>query len=183
MSTTFHPSVARRIGSREFKYIMNAYGFNVVLRKRVPIVENPVACTCITEDDIFNQIRPDCPLCGGTGIIDGESFRDYTIKIILQPVSTVGMTGSEMTYSYPTKMERVHEIAFVKGTVPVDLGDYIIDTYTPPEGGSRTIEYDVFDKEIWRVGVGNNRRRNIVYQRLKIRKAEYTKTISTMQRY
>lgn len=172
-----------RVDDRQFRFILNQYGFHVVLRKRTPIVDNPTVCPCIADDDIFNQIQPDCILCGGTGILGGESLRDQTIKVLMQPQNSMGMMGIEMTYTFPTKMERVQEKCYVAGTVPVDLGDFIIDTYDSPGVGERTMEYEVFDKEIWRLGVGPNRKRRVIYQKLQVRKAEYAKTVKILENY
>ncbi|RLI54732.1 MAG: hypothetical protein DRP09_12170 [Candidatus Thorarchaeota archaeon] len=172
-----------RIDDRQFKLILNNYGFNVILRKRVPIATNPVPCPCVAEDDIFNRINPDCPLCGGTGILGGDALRDQTIKILMQPSNSMGMMGVEVTYTYATKMERVQETCYVAGDIPVDLGDFIIDTYDAPEGGTTVVEYEVFDKEIWRVGLGPNRKRRVIYQKIQIRKTEYAKTVSTEESY
>lgn len=171
------------INDRQFRLLVNKYGFDVILRKRTPIVDNPTVCPCIADDDIFHQIQPDCLLCGGTGIIGGESLRDQTIKMIMQPVNSMGMMGVEMTYTYATKMERVQETCYVRGDIPIDLGDFIIDTYDAPEGGTTTLEYEVFDKEIWRLGVGPNRKRKVIYQKVQLRKVEYAKTITTMENY
>jgi len=95
----------------------------------------------------------------------------------------MGMMGVEMTYTFATKMERVQENCYVSGDVNVDLGDFIIDTYDAPEGGTSTIEYEVFDKEIWRLGLGPNRKRRVIFQKLQVRKVEYAKTIETMESY
>lgn len=173
----------QNISDRQFRLILNQYGFHILLRKRHPIVENPIVCPCIADDDIFNQIQPDCILCGGTGVIGGEDLRDYTIKTIMQPQNSMGMMGVEMTYTFATKMERVQENCYVAGTVPVDLGDFLIDTYDVPEGGTRTLEYEVFDKEIWRIGTGPNRKRRVIFQKLQIRKVEYAKTTQTVESY
>lgn len=171
------------ISDRQFRFILNQYGFHVILRKRTPIVENPTVCPCIADDDIFNQIQPNCNLCGGTGIIGGEDLRDQTIKLIMQPQNTMGLMGIELTYTFATKMERIQENCYVAGDVPVDLGDFIIDTYDAPEGGTTTLEYEVFDKEIWRLGTGTNRKRTIIFQKLQIRKVEYAKTTQTVENY
>jgi len=171
-----------RINDIQFRNILNQYGFYVTLRKRTPIVDNPTVCPCVANDDVFHQIDPDCPLCGGTGIIGGESFRDYRIKMILQPRKSMGMYGSEGTYTYASKMERVQHICYVAGDVPVDIGDFIIDTYKTSHG-ERTIEYEVFDKEIWWIGQGPNRKRTAVYQMVQLRKTEYPKTIAEVENY
>lgn len=171
-----------RITDRQFNYILNQYGFYVIVRKREPVVDNPVVCPCIADDDIFNQIDPDCPLCGGTGIIGGESVRDKSVKVVMQPQNSMGMMGIEVTYSYATKMERVQENCYVAGNVDVDLGDFIIDTYDAP-GGERTMEYEVFDKEIWRLGLGGSRKRAIIFQKLQLRKTEYAKTVTELENY
>lgn len=173
----------QRISDRQFRFILNQYGFYALLRKRNPVVENPVVCPCIGDDDIFNQIDPLCILCGGTGVIGGENFRDSTIKLIMQPQNSMGLMGIEMTYTFATKMERVQENCYVSGDVNVDLGDFIIDTYDAPEGGTTTVEYEVFDKEIWRLGMGPNRKRRIIFQKLQIRKAEYAKTTLSVENY
>jgi hypothetical protein len=172
-----------KIDDRQFRLILNQYGFHVVLRKRNPIADDPTVCPCIADDDIFNQIQPNCELCGGTGIVGGESLRDQTIKLIMQPQNSMGLMGVEMTYTFVTKMERVQENCYVAGNVPVDLGDFIIDTYDAPEGGTTTLEYEVFDKEIWRLGTGKNRKRRIIFQKLQIRKVEYAKTTQTVENY
>jgi hypothetical protein len=173
-----------RLTDAHVNLIIRRYGFNVTLRKRTPIVDNPQPCPCIADDDIFNQIDPDCDLCGGTGILGGEAFRDYTIRMVMQPDPEMGFMGSSTMYQLPSKMERVWQNCYVRGITPVDIGDYIIDTYKKPGGaGSVTIEYEVYDKESWWVGQGNSRVRKSIYQKLKIRKTEYAKTISETETY
>lgn len=173
-----------RLTDRHVNLVITRYGFDVTLRKRTPIVANPVVCPCIADDDIFNQIDPDCPDCGGTGILGGEEFRDSTIMMVMQPDPEMGFMGSSTMYTYPTKLERVWQNCYVRGTTPVDIGDYIIDTYTKPGGaGSVTIEYEVYDKEAWWVGQGRHRKRKNIYYKLKIRKTEYAKTITEMEDY
>jgi len=171
-----------RLTDAHMKKIIERYGFNVTLRKRTPIMDNPIPCTCIANDDIFNQIDPDCPICGGTGIIGGEQFRDYTIKMIMQPDPEMGFMGSSNMYQLPSRMERVWQNCYVKGTTPVDIGDFVIDTYKKPGGaGTVSIEYEVYDKEAWWVGQGNSRARKNIFYKLKIRKTEYHKTTTEEQ--
>lgn len=173
-----------KLTDRHVNLVIARYGFNVTLRKRTPIVDNPQPCSCIANDDIFNQIDPDCKLCGGTGILGGEEFRDYTIRMVMQPDPEMGFMGSSRMYQQTSRYERVWQNAYVKGNTPVDIGDFIIDTYTKPGGaGSATIEYEVYDKEAWWVGQGNSRVRKNIYYKLKIRKTEYAKTITEIQDY
>jgi hypothetical protein len=173
-----------KLTDRHFNLLVKRYGFDVTLRKRTPIMTNPQPCPCIANDDIFNQIDPDCPLCGGTGILGGEQFRDHSIIMVMQPDPEMGFMGSSNMYQYPSRYERVWNNAYVKGDTPVDIGDFILDSYKKPGGaGSVTVEYEVYDKEAWWVGQGNSRVRKNIYFKLKIRKTEYPKTVTETEAY
>lgn len=172
-----------KVTDRQITYVINQYGFNVTLRKRTPIMENPVPCSCVANDDIFNQIDPDCTLCGGTGIIGGESFRDSTIRVVMQPERELGFMGSSTLYGYPGKMERVWETCYVGASAPLDIGDFIIDTYDTPDGDTTTLEYEIYDKQAWWLGQGLSRKRRVIYYKILIRKTEYGKTISEIESY
>lgn len=167
-----------RITDRQANQIIKRYGINTTLRKRVPVLVDPVVCPCIADDDIFNQINPSCPTCGGTGLIGGDAHRDSTITIIMYPASEFGFMGSSTLYTNPGRMERVWHTGYVRGNTPVDIGDFVIDAYTKPSTESVTMEYEVFDKEAWRLGQGPNRAVKTIFYKLLLRKTEYAKTIT-----
>lgn len=172
-----------KISDKWVKYIVGHYGIDVTLRKRTPVVSNPTVCPCIANDDIFNQIDPNCPLCGGTGILGGEQFRDYSIRAAIQPLNEMGFFGSGDLYQTVGKFERVWQTAYVDASVPVDIGDFIIDSYTKPTNEAVTIEFEVFDKEAWWIGQGPTRGRTVVFYKLQIRKTEYPKTTDVTETY
>jgi hypothetical protein len=162
---------------------INKYGFDVTLRKRTPTTTDPEACPCVASDDVFHQINPNCDICGGTGIVGGETLRDSTERIMMQPDRELGFMGSGTIYAYPTKMERIWEVCYAKGDIPADIGDFIIDSYAKPDGDTATIEYEIYDKEAWWLGQGGSRRRKVIYYKLLIRKTEYAKTITEVESY
>jgi len=167
-----------RMTNRQANQIIRRYGINATLRKRTPVVDNPQVCPCIADDDIFNQVNPNCPLCGGTAIVDGEAHRDSPLIIFMYPMSEFGFMGSSTLYTNPGKMERVWHTGFVQGKEPVDIGDFVIESYIKPSTENVIMEYEVFDKETWKLGQGSGRAVKIIYQKLLLRKSEYAKTIA-----
>lgn len=184
MSSTRFPDYALgirhlpRMTDRQANQIIKRYGYPVILRNRTPVMNDPQVCPCIANDDIFNQVNPSCPLCGGTAIIGGESHRDSTIIILMYPASEFGFMGSSTLYAIPGRMERVWFSGYVVGKTPVDIGDFIIESYVKPSTEEVTMEYEVFDKETWKLGQGSGRAVKTIYQKLLLRKSEYAKTIA-----
>ncbi len=168
---------------RHIKLIIGKYGFNSILRKRTPIVQNPQACPCVADDDTFHQIDPQCLLCGGTGIIGGEAFRDSTIRMVMQPERELGFMGSSILYGGPGKMERIWNTCYILGDEPLDIGDFIIDSYDAPDGDITTIEYEIYDKQAWWLGQGPSRKRKNIYFKVLLRKTEFSKTGVTLENY
>lgn len=167
-----------RMTNRQPDQIIKRYGIGATLRKRTPIMDNPQPCPCIANDDIFNQVNPSCHLCGGTAVIGGEAHRDTSIIIFMYPMNEFGFMGSSTLYTIPGRMERVWHAGFVTGKVPVDIGDFVIESYVKPSAEEVIMEYEVFDKETWKLGQGHGRAVKIIYQKLLLRKSEYAKTIA-----
>lgn len=170
----------QRITDRQFRLIEQRFGENVTIRKRKPTVVGGEVCPCI--DEIFHQIKPNCELCGGTGIVNGQSFRDNTARVLFQPARPFGFMGSSVTYGYTTKTERALEVMFARGSVDIDNADFIIRSRRQA-GAIKTIEYEVFDKEPWTLSAGITSIPTVVIHKFMVRKTPYAKTVDEVVDY
>lgn len=107
-----------------FDRIMNAYGFNVRLRR------NPMTKDCPCYDPYGNAANPDCKFCKGTGSVSG--WQDRIIRGLLLFKAPRGDWALGERQTIAGHIERVQVMGFFSGSSDIRMDDRIgISTSSP----------------------------------------------------
>lgn len=154
------------IDNRIFDMCIDAYGFNVRLRKQ-PNQEDK-DCPCL--DPYAMSTNPDCPECGGSGALTG--FIDRIVRGLVLFKMPRGNWGVGDQFTMAGHIERIQIVGFFSGSIDIQMEDHVLVNMASPNA---TMNYFAFrvDALMPRM-VGDSRGHyNIVYNRVDLRHVEF----------
>lgn len=154
------------IDSGLFDMIMEAYGFNIRLRKKP--TESQLDCPCY--DKYAKASNPDCSYCGGSGSIDG--YVDQIVKGLIMFKMPRGNWGIGDQLTMAGHLERIQIVGFFSGSVGIQMDDHVLLNMASPINDARFFAFRV-DALMPRM-VGDSRGHYInVFNRVDLRHVEF----------
>lgn len=147
-----------------FDRVMNAYGFNIRLRR------NPMTKDCPCYDPYGNSANPECQFCGGTGSISG--WQDRVVRGLLLFKVPRGDWSLGFRQTIAGHLERVQVVGFFSGTTDILMDDRVVISKSPPNVAEEPVIFRV-DNLMPRI-VGDGRGNyTVIFYRADMRKVEY----------
>lgn len=154
------------IDNRLFDMVMEAYGFNIRLRKQ----PNEIDRDCPCYDPYAKAANPDCKTCGGSGSVIG--FIDRIVRGLILFKAPKGNWGIGDQFTMAGHIERIQIVGFFSGSVDIQMDDLVLLNMANPTDTERFFAFRV-DALMPRL-IGDSRGNyGVLFNRVDLRHVEY----------